>query len=254
MVTRKTQHNLAKLLKKNSTLVYLDVFNAFDNSSVVASTFSYALENNTTLTYLNLGWLGGENDANIDNSIDIYTIAKLLKKNSTLSEISLRYTPTNETGFRYLGDALKQNTTLKALNLCDNRNKINGTTIQPLFDALQQNNSLTILKLGYNKMDHNAITLLAHALQKNSALKKLDLEGCNIDNKKLGCIANVLSSHPSLTYINLSSNKITDEGFPNLFINAIQNNTTLTKLNLWNNRIGLIALRKDPRIILTNWE
>ncbi|CAF1241014.1 unnamed protein product [Rotaria sordida] len=120
-------------------------------------------------------------------------------------------------------------------------------TIRQLANALNNNTTLTMLNLYSNQINEEGAQNLAQALQNNT------VKQCNqIGVKGAQYMAQVIQNNTTLTTLNLAFNKIQDEGSLtklNLGLNdmtaqgaqhlfqALKNNTTLTTLDLTGNNI-----------------
>ena len=103
-------------------------------------------------------------------------------------------------------EALKSNTTLSTLLLCNNEIEPSGANA--LSGALKVNGALTNLDLGRNKIGTPGAQALFDALQINATLTKLDLSGNEIGTAGIQSLSEVLKSNSSLTSLNLCDNKI----------------------------------------------
>ncbi|KAH3732179.1 NOD3 protein [Pelomyxa schiedti] len=212
---------LANCLKQSTSLIELDLsYNTLSDTG--AQALSRGLKYNTTLTALNLS---GNNihDAGIkaisraiksnktvmylklsDNFIDSsgLTLAKALRRNKTITHISLDGTGIGVLWSDSIGETLQVNTSILEINLA--KTKISDAGVLPIALALKSSTSLTALNLSENQISSTGAMAIVEALQVNSSLKELDL----------------------------SMNKVSDLG------EALKNNSTLTKVNLNENHFG----------------
>ena len=109
---------------------------------------------------------------------DVVELAKALKGNTTLTELSLNNNNIDDDGASALADALKGNNTLEYLDLSENNIGDDGASA--LADALQINNTLEYLDLTENNIGDDGANDLADALKGNNTLIWLDLNNNNI--------------------------------------------------------------------------
>ena len=101
-------------------------------------------------------------------------------------------------------------------------------------DCLMNNSTLTELNLSSNEITDEGAETLIEAIQVNTTLQSLDISHNTIFGDGLSSISKINSA---LCKLNLSSNKITDEGAMRL-AEAIKVNKTLQKLNISKNWIS----------------
>lgn len=132
-----------------------------------------------------------------------------LQKNSSLTELNLSG---NEiSSVKCFCDVLKYNSTLTSLNLSDN----NIQSLNTMFKGLKRNSSLTELDLSYNRITR--ISFNDDILESNFSLTSLDLSDNCINDTDFFCLSNQLKKNSTLTHLNLKNNRISISQ-PNLFI------------------------------------
>lgn len=173
------------------------------------------------------------------------SLYEALKNHPTLTYLSLSrvFLTINES--QILADLLKNNSILKIFILKDDYIKHVGKG-KILFDALTQNQTLTLLDLSYSVALCEEIIELANAIMKNNTLTELSLRSCGIndDNAKILCEA--LNYNTSIKKLDLSFNELenqTDNGKNDYLINYLQN-SSLYSLNLSRNRLGVDRTQK----------
>lgn len=168
----------------------------------------------------------------------------------------------------YLSEFLKVNNILTVLDLSYNditfNRTFNRTYDNPfilLCDALKVNTNLTVLNLNRTELQNRGLIYLSEALQNNKSLTELYLKGNRQTEKDyreqegyynedygddydnigfcygIRSLSNVLKNNVSLTKIDLGNNYIYKNDV-NYLWKALLSNTTLTSLNLDNNKIG----------------
>ncbi|WAQ97931.1 LR74B-like protein, partial [Mya arenaria] len=104
-------------------------------------------------------------------------------KNETLETLLLAWNGFGYDGCSAMADALSQNTTLRTLDLTNNR--IQSPTLVQLLPGLQRNKTLAVLKLSHNPITANMTSVLIAKIydSKESNLKELDLQGIVVDKE-----------------------------------------------------------------------
>lgn len=139
------------------------------------------IELNNYLTHLNLN----------GNKIDINYIADLIKNNKTLKYLDLSFNEIINDQLIYIRDALKINKSLIQLNLSNNY--ISNLGIIYLFNGLIKNKTLRYLYLNNNKIKNDIFNFIHDAIQL-TGLILLDLRGTKIveeDIKKINQELNI---------------------------------------------------------------
>ncbi|CAF1287359.1 unnamed protein product [Rotaria sp. Silwood1] len=95
--------------------------------------------------------------------------------------------------------------------------------IKNLANALQNNKTLTTLKVPSNEIGDKGVEYLADALQNNMALVVLDLNFNKIGDVGVQYLADAVNNNMTLTKLDMGSNKIGEKGCQNL-ANALRYN------------------------------
>jgi len=162
----------------------------------------------------------------------------ILENNTTLTYLDLDSNQIGAKGAEALAKALHGNTTLMELNL--DSNQIGAKGAEALAKALHGNTTLTELNLALNKIGDSGAAALAKALHSNTTLTNLGLSLNKIGDEGAAALAEGLHGNTALTELDLAYNQIEVDGAAAL-ANGLHGNTTLTKLFLYNNLIGGIA-------------
>ena len=229
-------------LEFGSSLNYLadisEYFRSLDERSRMigpsgGSALARALRFNCTLTYLDLS------RNNINNS-GAAALGEALLTNCTLTELYLIDNNIGKVGAVALGKALESNRTLTHLNLEENRS-IGNSGAAAIAKALRSNNCcrLTRLDLSGCKISFSGASHIADALQTNCSLTHLGWSCNEVKSSGASAFAKALRSNHTLTHLHLRSNSISDSGATEL-AQALQiHNSTLVYLDLAeNNSIG----------------
>ena len=193
--------NLDEIFISNKTLTSLNLLNNKNNFDCLID----ALHNNDTLTSLYLSY-----DDNISNDIP-QKISGLLQKNTTLVKLSINFKINDIDNFLKFSEGLKTNTTLTLLKL-NNVRSINYHNMDYM-----------------NSLKENSIKQLTDALKENKSINTLKIENFLPINYEinLSCLTDLIKNNNTLTSINIPS---IDSYNYNKFIEALNSNTTLTKL------------------------
>ena len=170
-------------------------------------------------------------DNNLQHSAII--ILEALSKVSSIEVLNLQSIQLNEDAGSYLSSAICNNTGLNELHLDDNNL---GKGLLHIAKALQQLNSLKVLRVEHSNMPREVCNELAVAIKCNQSLNTLQL-CCNNLQSSINVILQALSKISSLRVLDLRYNQL-DEDVGEYLSSAIQNNAGLKELNLQNNNIG----------------
>ncbi len=236
---------------ESKTLTSLNIsYNPLGKSSKI---LLHALENNTTITHVNLGKTQIKNDEDVAH----------LLNNNILTSLCLYDNDFSASGGKYLCEAVLRNTTLISLNvsMCSmcghafvrilksptllslnmSKSGLERKEMSIIFEVLSHNNRLRELDISYNSYYNNAKDL-ADILRVNTTLRKLFMQHMGITTGAK--IYGALTVNRTLTTLDMSDNRI-PVYTPNLSKMLVKNNT-LTYLDLSNN-----AISKDDRKIIS---
>ena len=123
-------------------------------------------------------------------------IAELLNSTSIVSWLSLHHNPIiGDKGLQTIFDALKQNKTLKELNVSG----CNMTDTGVAFDALKQNKTLKMLSISKCGMTDTGVASLADALHTNNTLEELFIDDNEaITENGLTCLVEAVCKHSGM--------------------------------------------------------
>jgi hypothetical protein len=150
-----------------------------------AGAVAWALEGNTTVTFLNLG-----NNNIRDGGAEC--MVEMLKTNSTLTVLDLDNNNINDKGGQAMAEAIKVNSTLTVLYL--HNNNINDKGGQAIAEAIKVNSTLTVLGLDSNNINDKGGQAIAEAIKVNSTLTRLFLDSNNINEELKRTIAALVAT------------------------------------------------------------
>ncbi|GAQ77672.1 hypothetical protein KFL_000020340 [Klebsormidium nitens] len=114
----------------------------------------------------------------------------LTQGNQTLIELDLEGTSLGDPAGPAIADCLKQNTSLKKLNLASNLLTIAWSLVA---DGLAQNGSLQVLDVSSGILLGDSGAAFCAALGGNTGLRTLDLTDCRFDEGSLGALASAMT-------------------------------------------------------------
>lgn len=193
-------------------------------------------------------------------SEDVIAIANILPSNSNVEKLDLSHNRIDIEMARALC-AMIHSTAIKKLYL---RNcQLVSEAIVAIANALQRNSSVDVLSLSQNRIDMDAAAALCAMIR--VTIKKISLCGCEMRSEDVVAIANILRNNSRVEKLNLGMNRIDTKATEALSMmlgvnqklhsfnfygaglndcqvmvlaRGLQNNTSLTRLNLARNKIG----------------
>jgi len=164
-----------------------------------------------------------------------------------------------------LAENLKANTSLLGLHLC--RKNLQDIDGEVLAQMLMDNTKLQKLELEGNKIGAVGIKPLAKALEDNYTLRFLDLESNPLtglskhdliskdfskqDNSGIKAIGSMLRSNKKLLVLNLANTGISVDG-GDILVDAMETNTTLINLEIADNGLSVVQIRKIQEYLTEN--
>jgi hypothetical protein len=165
-------------------------------------------------------------------------LASELSDNRSLEKLNLESTFVDGEGpetFRALCESLRGNTTLRHLDVKDNRVRLDCACYTALkLDTM----SLETLHLDCNYVTSCGIAALAQSLQGPCTLKELSVYGCNLDKTGLLKLGEALTTNVSLEALEVGLNRFTHNGAPQFF-------ELLPQMKGLKAAYGLVAKRND---------
>lgn len=179
---------------------------------------------------------------------NITHITKILTQ-STVTDLSCCCLYIGTSGAKDIANALKNNKTLKILEL--SANQICDDGAKDIANALKNNKTLKTLELNGNQISDEGAKYIAEFLKENSALTKLGLGGNEIGYDGAKDIASALKNNKTLITLDLSVNKMGSNG-ARVIIKSLQDNYTLSTLLLSHNDITEKGAKKIATLIKNN--
>ena len=222
--------NIGKVLTEN---LYLEMLNLGGNS-IKNEGLKYicnGLENNKTLLHLNI----------TNNDIDKYGIEKYVLNIHSSKLISLDISSNNimDEGIINLTDSLKNFPNIHNLNISNCGIEFKG--FHYLLMNLQNMKRIENLNVSKNKISSEKFELLKPFFI-IFGVKHLDISNCLLGDKSGGVLGECLQLNESITKINISENKIGDNGFK-FYIHLFKNNYYIKYFDASKNFISEITAR-----------
>ena len=219
---------ILKALKKKSNLTILHLNNTLMTEEV-AEDLAAAIKNNSSLEELCIG----------SNRLGLSAVMILqaLQEHSKLKVLNIDNNNLTAHVAEDLATIVKNNSGLNKLYLSNNCLKTSASVI---LKALKDKSNLTILHLNNTLMTGEVVEDLAAVIRNKSSLKKLSLESNRLGLSAV-VILQALQEHSRLKVLNLGGNNLTAHVAEDLAA-AIRNNSSLEKLCIGSNRLGLSAV------------
>jgi Ran GTPase-activating protein (RanGAP) involved in mRNA processing and transport len=218
---------LASVLKNDKNLHHIDLQDSRLGSEGL-KVICEALEENSALISLELGF----NDP--ESLVHVEAIAQLMANNKTMEVLRLQFSNIGEEGMPVLAKALRQNQTLTELDLtCNYCGPKSG---EALLEMLCENYSLKTVNLSGNEIGPDSGNLIAAVLNTNKTLREMNLDSNHLRSNDVLPVFNVLSKNATLQTLSLAHNYL-DETSAGSIAFLLQENNTLSSLDLRGNKL-----------------
>lgn len=184
--------------------------------------------NDTSIKAIRLNFVNDEDADNVtlDGDIDARKVANALKRNTTLKYLDLSENRIGDEGAIAISEALKENISLTGLKLASNRISSDGA--KAIADMLTVNKSLRRLWLNSNNIGSSGAKALASALKRNKSIYDLDLRWDAIGDEGCFAIADMMKVNCSVKILRLDYNFISDNS-AKVILKALEDyNDTIT--------------------------
>ena len=216
-------------------------------SSAGAVSIFRSLEHNTSLEELDLSWSSQLAEGNSE-AVGC-AIERMLNVNRTLKVLNMFNCKLDTIVVTHITAGLAHNASLAELNIGGNILSVTSECWIHLFKALCNNTSLKKLDIGDNQLGVKGSLVLAEMLSCNKSLTELNLGWCNFfDVKFTMLIASGMHHNTSLKKLDISRNKLGMEGSVAL-AEILSCNKSLTELHL---SVSEAELREIARELLHN--
>ena len=190
--------HIAELLNSTSIVSTLDLSNNPIGDKGLQTIFD-AIKQNKTLKKLDISHCD-MTDAGVAS------LAGALRINNTLETLNFSHNKIHEEGASLIAELLSSTSIdSSTLMLIFNNNPIGDRGLQTIFDVLKQNKTLKYLNVAKCNMTDTGVALLADALHANSTLETLNIEGnIAITENGLSCLVKAVSRHSGLKVLYIS--------------------------------------------------
>ena len=141
-------------------------------------------------------------------------------------------------GAKSIANAIKNNSVPNMDTWYIAGNDITDIGIQPICEALYNNNSVKSLWLKRNPLKPSGVLFIGRLLENNSFISTLDLDNCGVFDEGTSILMNSLKNNSTLKNLYLSVNGITLDGVSSISDYLSSPNSYLETLFLSVNRIG----------------
>uniref|UniRef100_M3XL18 Uncharacterized protein n=1 Tax=Latimeria chalumnae TaxID=7897 RepID=M3XL18_LATCH len=208
---------LSSFLKQNQSLRELDLSSNIIEDSGMSE---ICKADNNQLQKLSL-------NSCILTSVCCEALCSFLKQNQSLRELDLSSNELKDSGLSEICEADNNQLQKLRLNSCS----LTSGCCEALCSFLKQNQSLRELDLSSNELKDSGLSEICKA--DNNQLQKLSLWRCDLTDGCCKDLASVLHRNQTLTELNLGWNKLRDSGVGEICAALKDPNCKLQTLNLW---------------------
>lgn len=228
---------LADVIHNNNSLKVLNL--SFNNLHLSGNAVLKALSKVSHLEVLNL------NQTNLSSKV-IADLIDAVKSNTSLKALHLKGNNLHSSACKML-QALKQHSQLVHLDLGDN--KMSEKVVDDLANVIRNNNCLEWLCLSDNNLQ-SSVTVVLQALKMLSSLRKLMLSNNNIPGIVAKDFADVIKNNTKIEELSVDGNHFGSS--LTVILNALKNVSTLTTLNLGHNNMSGKVVDDLAHVIIYN--
>ncbi|CAG8791553.1 36807_t:CDS:1, partial [Racocetra persica] len=221
----------------------LDRYLTNEGHRLVASYFRL----NQTQKYIQKGSFHKITEKELDELIDSYN-GVTTRAFETLNYQHLSLTLAE---CKLLAKLLKYNaiTNIHTLNL--SRNRLSGSSLKVIIEALQKNTTVSFLDLSFNMISDNESKWLGKLLKKNTSIKELSLAFNKIGSDGARRISKALKINTTLKRLSLEANRLNTQG--GLFVSdMLKVNRTLKYIHLGSNNLQFAGIQGIAEALRVN--
>ena len=176
-------------------------------------------------------------NCSIISSENILSLASVLRVNTRLKELDIRWCNIQSSGSVHLAKSLEENTTTQLQTLRLGGNPIESEGAVAFADMLATNKCLAILDMRECSIQEEGAVCLARALENNSTLRDFDISNNAIGSEGAVAFGEMLATNKSLADLNMNHCNIQGEGAVCL-AKAMEKNSTVSCFDISHNPIG----------------
>jgi len=160
-------------------------------------------------------------------------IHDVIRNNNSIKRLYLIHTDVRASDLVYLFERLKQNTSVEELVIT--RTAFDNEATESLGSLLRETKTLRKLRLWGNQIGDDGMSKVSHGLRQNkSGLTELRLVENNIANAGASALSCALAANPMIQQVDLSGNKISNDGAQAL-LNLAKQNANIESLTVRDN-------------------
>jgi hypothetical protein len=152
-------------------------------------------------------------------------INKILKKNNTISELSLSKSSISGIGIETIINNINEFSLSNIRQLDISYNKLRSIDIHYIFKALDDNNQITNLNMSGISLSRSRLKLLCSYIIKSQRIRQLYIKLCDIQYNDVDILYDLLVRNKSIRKLDISYNRIGDDGLNLIYRGLLINNT-----------------------------
>lgn len=202
-------------------------FILFDPRKAIAK-FTYKIRYNQFQQLLTNYIFNLSRDSQRDSQFDADSFQKFLKEYSDIDFLTISC-PIKDSGLMLLLNNLKDNRTIKTLDL--SKNNLTSQGMETLAEWLKNNTTIKKLIVSGNPINDKGLTYLLNSLRHNKTLKHLNISSCDISKQGNNAIADFLGENPDIISIEMGEDSSSiSELELNALLTSFKTNNTLGSL------------------------
>jgi len=216
---------LTKSLKNHATLHTLNLYNNKLQSDDDAGTLVDLLQNNHTLTNINLSKMG----------INQFNVEYISKSFQAIKTLDLSLNELDSPGVEILTQVLKSKVCITSLNLSSTLMKTKGMTV--ISKLIETSKSIKYLDVSNNQFDDQGTVELCKLIKANHPwLQTLYCNSIMFSSQDRAKLFESIKFNTNLTELSIRNINIGDD--INKLAMSLQSNTSIKRLNVSNNKLG----------------
>ena len=226
---------LADVVRENASLLSLNL-NGNPIGKAGGMAISRMIHSNTSLQSIDIGNTEQNTDSIVAIAIELHTNASITRANLDNPRLFSFYEETT----KHIARMLRVNETLVELSL--EKHNIRDDGVRIIGECLREakRSKLASLNLRCNQISFGGAHRVADLLTDATNLQRLNLENNRIRDEGARAIGRALALNCNLTHLNISCNGIRDKGL-SAIANGMHQNASIVELKLWANAFGPLS-------------